>query len=328
MKTGNVAALHALLEPIRADLEEVEAELCRMMSASSLPLKALLDHVSLFAGKRLRPALTLLAGRLFGRVRPEHYRVGAIIELIHTATLIHDDILDESSMRRRMETVNRLVGNETAVLLGDYLFATGFKEAALFDDPFAARYLSGVVAVVCRGEILQVHHRHDFAMSEEVYLRIINEKTAALYAAALRCGAHFGDATREQSLALEGFGTRVGKAFQIIDDILDLTGEEATVGKSLGTDLEKAKMTLPLMRLRDVAGERDARRLQEVLHSGSADARPELLPLLEKYGAIESARATARELLAEAHDLLGTLPDVPERGHLHQVTDYVFSRDL
>ena len=273
------------------------------------------------------PVRTVLAGHLFGKVTAEHHTVGAIIEQIHTATLVHDDILDESAMRRRVETINSRVGNETAVLLGDYLFATCFKEAAALEDRFASRYLSEIVAIVCRGEILQVHHRHDFEMSESTYFRIIEDKTAALYAAALRCGAHFsgGDEAACDTLAL--FGTRVGSAFQIADDVLDLTGEETAVGKQLGTDLDKEKMTLPLLRLRDAADAADRARLREIIESHDAGARADVVVLLEKYGAIESAKRTASTLLEQAMEDLSTLPDRPERAMLRETAAYMLRRD-
>jgi len=319
--------LQSLLAPIRDDLAQVEGEIRRMLETHARPLERLLQHVSRFAGKRLRPALAMAAARLFGPVRPEHVTAAAIVELIHTATLVHDDILDESTMRRRVETINALVGSETAVLLGDYIFATCFKEAASLEDRFVSRYLSEVVAIVCRGEILQVHHRNDFDLDEETYFTIIEEKTAALYAAALRCGARLAGAGDEAEQALYTFGLKLGCAFQIVDDILDLTGEEEAVGKSLGTDLEKAKMTLPLLRLRDAAQEEDREHLRAVVRSGDGRARREVRPLLEKYGAIDAARATARKLVAEAEELLERLPAAPERDILARSAAYVLERD-
>jgi len=327
MATGTAAALDAVLEPVRGELLGVEAELQRMLRTRAEPLEALIAHVSRFSGKRLRPALALLAGRLFGALRPEHRTVGAIVELIHTATLVHDDILDESSMRRRVETVNRRVGNETAVLLGDFLFATAFKEAAALPDRFPARYLSEIVTVVCRGEVLQVHHRNDPDLPEETYFRVIEDKTAALYAAALRSGAVLAGAPPGQAATLEAFGLRLGCAFQIVDDILDLTGEEAAVGKSLGTDLEKAKMTLPLLRLRAKASPVDRARLREAIRAGTREAREALRPLLAEYDAVGSARATAEALVDEARGLLDALPASPERAALRQAADYVLARD-
>ncbi len=327
MSPTKAAALERLLAPLREDLDHVEAEIRRMTTSSAEPLQRLFDHLERFGGKRLRPALTVLAGRMFGEVTAAHHTVGAIIELIHTATLVHDDILDESAMRRRVETINSRIGNETAVLLGDYMFATCFKEAAALEDRFASRYLSEIVAIVCRGEILQVHHRHDFEMSESTYFRVIEDKTAALYAAALRCGAHIsgGDAAACDTLAR--FGTRVGSAFQIADDVLDLMGEESAVGKQLGTDLEKEKMTLPLLRLRDAADAADRERLREIIESHDAGARADVAVLLEKYGAVESAKRTAAILLEQAMDDLSSLPDCPEREMLRETAAYMLLRD-
>ena len=325
--TITAPALAALYRPIIEEMSTVEAEFRRMTSSKAPPLQALFRHVGQFGGKRLRPALTLLAGRICGSVTPEHCTVGAIVELIHTATLVHDDILDESKMRRRVETINRRVGNETAVLLGDYLFATCFKEAATLEDRFASRYLAEIVGIVCRGEILQVHHRNDLDLSEETYFRIIEDKTAALYSAALRCGAELSGASSEQSEALSSYGIKVGCAFQIIDDILDLTGEEEKVGKSLGTDLDKAKMTLPLLRLRDRATPKDRKRFEKAILSQDADRLRAVRSLLEEYGAVESAREKAEALVVEAREELRKLPDAPERELLVRVASYVIDRD-
>lgn len=327
MSVQAASALASLLRPLQADLARVEAEIVRMTSSPAEPVKELLDHVGRFSGKRLRPALTLTAGRMFGELLPAHFTVGAIVELIHTATLVHDDILDESGMRRRVETINRRVGNETAVLLGDYIFATCFKEAASLEDRFASRYLAEVVGIVCRGEILQIHHRHDVELSEKTYFRIIEDKTAALYAAALRCGAALGSAPAAQSAALQNFGTKMGTAFQIVDDILDLTGDESAVGKSLGTDLEKAKMTLPLLRLRDRATESDRRKVRAAILSSDPQERRSVLALLEEYAAVASARETAEALVADAQRELEALPPSAERKLLKGAAEYVLTRD-
>ena len=328
MRVGTPVSLEALTASIREDLEGVEHEIRRMLAVEQAPVQDLVEHIGRFSGKRLRPALTLLAGRMFGELTPAHRTVGAIVEIIHMATLVHDDILDESRMRRRVETVNERVGNETAVLLGDYLFATAFKEAAALEDRFPSRYLAEVVGVVCRGEILQIHHRHDFELSEATYFRIIEDKTAALYAAALRCGAYLSGAPEEQREALARFGMKMGSAFQVVDDILDLVGEEDRVGKSLGTDLEKEKMTLPLLRLlrRLPRPERD--RLRGEITEGEAErVRETLRPLLQEHRAVDSARETARELVQAAFTELHNVPDTPERTLLRQSAEYVLSRD-
>jgi len=327
MSDAKAALLEKLLAPLREDLVRVEAEITRMTTSESEPLEHLFRHLARFSGKRLRPAMTVLAGRMFRNVHGEHHSVGAILELIHTATLVHDDILDESALRRRVETINHRVGNETAVLLGDYLFATCFKEAAALEDRFASRYLSEIVAIVCRGEILQVHHRRDFEMGEDTYFRIIEDKTAALYAAALRSGAFLAGADEATCDKLALFGMRVGSAFQIADDVLDLTGTEEAVGKQLGTDLDKAKMTLPLLRLRDAASPEDRRRFEDAVLSADPESREAVKSLLLKYGAIESAQQTGVELLEAALADLATLPDVPEREMLRAIAAYMLQRD-
>ncbi|MHC4959658.1 MAG: polyprenyl synthetase family protein [Planctomycetota bacterium] len=327
MTARTVPVLQALFAPISSDLEYVEAEIGRMLATDAEPLQRLIGHVSRFSGKRLRPALTLMAGRICGVLNKDHFSVGAIVELIHTATLVHDDILDESAMRRRVETVNHRIGNETAVLLGDYIFSTAFKEAAALEDPFASRYLAEIVGVVCRGEILQVHHRNDFDLSESTYFRIIEDKTASLYAAALRCGAVLSGASAEQAEALRDFGLKIGCAFQIVDDILDITGEESAVGKSLGTDIDKSKMTLPLLRLRDRASESDRDRLRAIVLAHDEEQRNGLDELLEEYGAVESARATAHELVAQARARLEELPECVERDLLWRAAEFVLARD-
>ena len=327
MDLKTASPLARLLGPIRDDMDAVEAEITRMTSSSAPAMEALLRHVGRFAGKRLRPALTVIAGRMCGGVRAEHHTVGAIVELIHTATLVHDDILDESAMRRKVETISRRVGNETAVLLGDFMFATCFKEAAALEDRFSSRYLAEIVEVVCCGEILQVHHRHDVDMSEDTYFRIIEGKTAALYAAALRCGAQLSGAPVEHQQALANFGYRIGSAFQIIDDILDLTGREDAVGKSLGTDLEKAKMTLPLLRFRDRATAEDRARFAAVFGSDDAEERRQILPMLSDYGAVESARETADALVDSARTELRFFSEAPERTLLLDAAAYILGRD-
>jgi len=298
-----------------------------LLQTDSEPVRGYLEHLSKFGGKRLRPALVLLAGRMYGGITAQHESVAAIVEMIHLATLVHDDILDESAMRRGVDTVNRKVGNETAVLLGDYLFATAFREAARLEDRFPSEHLSDIVTIVCHGEMQQVFHRNDLEMTEKTYFEIIEGKTAVLYAAALRCGARLSGAPEDEAEALARFGLQFGSAFQIVDDILDLTGDEGVVGKSLGTDLDKAKMTLPLLRLRDKATAEDRAKLEDAIRSHDPKARMRVRPLLEKYGSIESARETADELVAQAREDLHRVPASADRDLLQQAAEFVLSRD-
>src|SRR5262249_40256168 len=207
------------------------------------------DHSSELRGKRLRPALVLLAGQACGGTRPAHPVVAAVVEMIHTATLVHDDILDEASVRRHAATVNAEWGNETAVLLGDYLFTHAFHLAASLDSTRACRWIGHATNKVCEGEMQQVHHRGDLDLDEAGYFAIIEGKTAELTAVSCRLGASSAGASDATVAGLERYGRNLGIAFQIADDVLDIWGDERVTGKSLGTDLEKQKLTLPIILL-------------------------------------------------------------------------------
>ena len=224
-------------------------ELAGDLRPDEASLSALVAHVAGYRGKQLRPALVFLAGKMFDGMGSAHYTCAKVVELIHTATLVHDDILDGASVRRSGATINELHGNEVPVLLGDYIYALAFRMAVSLDDPTCARVFSSAVRVVCQGEITQCLHRGDLDWDEERYFKVIREKTASLYAAACRAGGHYAGADAAQQDALWAFGEDLGVAFQIIDDCLDLTGEESVVGKSLGSDLSLGKLTLPMIHL-------------------------------------------------------------------------------
>ena len=191
----------------------------------------------------------LLSAKACGGIRPEHLTLAAMVEVIHTATLVHDDVLDEATIRRHLDTVNARWSNEVSVLLGDYLLARAICLASSLDDNFACRAISESARHMCEGELRQIESRGNYDLSEADYFEIIAGKTAALMACCCRLGAHYAGAEPAVCEALARYGHDLGVAFQIADDVLDLVGEEATVGKSLGTDLLKQKATLPLIRL-------------------------------------------------------------------------------
>ena len=208
-----------------------------------------MKHGFRLGGKRLRPALVLLSAQACGGIRPEHVPLAAMAELIHTASLVHDDVLDEATIRRHLDTINARWDNEASVLLGDYLFARAMCLASSLDDAFACRLISESARNMCEGELKQIESRGDYDLSESDYFEIIAGKTAALTACCCRLGAHYAGAEPAVCEALARYGHDLGVAFQIADDVLDLLGDEAAVGKSLGTDLRKQKATLPLIRL-------------------------------------------------------------------------------
>jgi len=320
-----------VLEPVRADLEAVGAAYGRILETHSPQMEEMVGHAARFTGKRLRPALTCIASRVVrGAVSADVASAAAIVELIHTATLVHDDVLDGASVRRKVATMNALWGVDTAVLLGDVLFSRAYLAAARLDDRYASVYLSEVVGEVLEGEIRQNRERHNLDLDESAYRTIIRGKTAALYEAALVVGSHYAGAPRDLVRALGAYRHHLGMAFQMIDDRLDLSGDEATVGKSLGTDLREGKTTLPVilwLKGRPARERADARALVEAAgHDEGAHRR--LVGMLEADGALAGAEAQARDEIAAAETALAAVPASPWKDILLTIAGYVVRRAL
>lgn len=314
--------------PVAAEMEALEQVIQSELSSDSAALSELVRHISRYSGKRLRPALVFLAARAAGRqVTHEHQKLAIIVELIHMATLIHDDILDHADLRRKVPTVNALHGNHVAVLLGDFVHAHAFAMSVELSTPDASRLLARVVKVVCKGEIQQIFDRFDFALGEESYLRIIEAKTAELYAAATELGAIYSGADERAVRALSDYGRNIGVAFQVIDDCLDLTGDEAVVGKSLGTDIESGKLTLPILRLRDRADEADRNRLLSIIQDdGIANRRARLMEEFDLGEALDYSFRRADDFIRAAMESLDVLPPSPARESLRGVAEFVLCR--
>jgi len=311
-------------------LGEVEA-IFEAQLASDLPaVNELCSHVERYRGKRLRPTLLLLSGLAAAGGDAErglargHRVLAAVVEMIHMATLVHDDVLDEAEIRRRGATVNRLRGNETAVMLGDYLISNAFHLCSSLGDPSLNLDLGGVTNTVCEGELLQLHHRDDLSIGEEIYLEIVRRKTASLVGACGRLGARLSGADLTVEAALDRFGVAAGIAFQIQDDLLDLQGAPEVVGKTLGRDLEKGKITLPtLLRLAEAppAGR------QAVLEAFATRDGARLRRILEESGAVEAARTRAEQFVVEAKMALVGIAASPARDLLDGLADAVIRRE-
>ncbi|MDX2017459.1 MAG: polyprenyl synthetase family protein, partial [Planctomycetota bacterium] len=242
---------------IARGLERVVDRFDEQLRSDLPPIARLVRHVERYRGKMLRPTLVLVGGLAAhpraAAAEPDailtdaHTTLGAVCEMVHMATLVHDDVLDEAETRRRGQTVNRLYGNEPAVMLGDYLIAASYRLCSSLPTPDAARAVAEAAVVTASGELLQLHHRDDLSLDEPTYFEIVRRKTGVLIATSCRLGGWASGAAEPALRALETFGTETGIAFQIQDDVLDLTGSESTVGKSVGKDLEKGKLTLPLL---------------------------------------------------------------------------------
>jgi octaprenyl-diphosphate synthase len=312
--------------PITGDLEEVERILARVLKNKYSRVAEVVEHVHHYRGKRLRPMLLLLTARACGRVNLAHHTLGAVVEMIHTATLVHDDVLDGACVRRRVATVNAVWGVQTSVLLGDYLFTHAFHLASTLEDVRACRLIGAATDRVCEGELCQVLQRGNLELSEAEYFDIIDGKTAELTACCCHLGALYSGAAPEVVQALARYGRAVGLAFQIADDLLDLVGEEKATGKSLGTDLEQQKLTLPLIYLLTHGGERLTNRVRQILSSADNHKREALRPCLIESGGLEYARRKAEELAAQARAELVCLPPSPCRSILEALTERVVHR--
>lgn len=319
--------LEQILAPVRAEIEQASEILTVELQGKSARMQELIGHVSRYRGKRLRSAQVLLVGKGFGKLTPAHPRVAAIIEMIHTATLVHDDILDEATMRRRLPSVNARWDTNTAVLLGDYIYAKAFSLSTRLDDQLASRTLSEVTKTVCQGEIDQIAHRYDFDLSETLYLEMIGAKTAALYAAACELGAAYASAPALAVQAMHRFGWNLGLAFQIVDDCLDLEGSEEIVGKSLGTDVNEGKLTLPILYLLAKASPAQRRRIEEIYRSpGLADRVGTLCAEFPVREGIEASLRRADGFIREALSDLAIMPSNPSRKSLETMAEYILSR--
>jgi octaprenyl-diphosphate synthase len=318
--------LAALYAPITAELAEAE-RIFQAEVGSRFPfVQQLVDHCADFRGKRLRPALVCLTGKACGRISEAHPILAAVVEMIHTATLVHDDVLDEALVRRHAATVNAEWGNETAVLVGDFLFTHAFHLAASLDSTRACRWIGHATNKVCEGEMQQVHHRGNLDLSESDYFTIIEAKTAELTAVSCRLGASYAGAPEPTVAALDRYGRHLGIAFQIADDVLDIWGEERITGKSLGTDLEKRKLTLPVIRLLKEIEPAAEATIRGWLSDGDANLRRRLRPLLEGSGALEYAWQCARQHAKQASDAVDCLADSDAKSVLRSLANYVVRR--
>lgn len=300
----------------------------RELASANPYLADILSHTRRFRGKRLRPMLLLLSAEATGGIRDEHVTLAAVIEMIHTATLVHDDVLDDAELRRHVATVNSRWNNSTSVLFGDYLFTHAFHLAASVGTTDACRMIGRATNIVCEGELTQVRQGGNLDLSEDEYLRIIEAKTGELCAVACRLGARYSDAGEAVADAMDRYGRQLGIAFQIADDVLDLAGTVRETGKTLGSDLAQMKMTLPLIRLLSSTSNGSTTRARELIAAADSAAEAELQSLLVSGGALASARKTALEFAEDARKGLRLLPDSEGRTLLEDVAEFAVCREF
>ncbi len=310
------------------ELREVEKIFYRELDSWHPYISDILRHATRFRGKRLRPILLLLSAKSTGGINDNHRVLAAVVEMIHSATLIHDDVLDEAKTRRHIVTVNSRWNTETSVLFGDYLFTHSFHLASSLESTLACRLIGRATNVICEGELSQIHERGNCDLSEECYFKIIDRKTAELCAICCRLGAHYGQMDEGVVKSLADYGRSLGIAFQIADDVLDLVGNEHETGKSLGTDLKKKKMTLPLIRLLERCSEQDTARIRDLLARPDDETWPQLAHYLDQSDAIEYSQLRAGEYAADAARHLDKLPDSTAKQLLEDIVHFVTQRSF
>jgi len=302
------AALKQAFELINSELYAVEERIRAQARAFDPAVEGYVAYTLETTGKRLRPAVALLAGGATGDIGPAHFDLAVVVELIHAATLVHDDILDGAEMRRGQPTVNAKWGNALSVLLGDCLFAHALKLGTGFRSSEAMRRIAEAASEVCSGEIVQTQRRFDLKLSVPDYYRIIEMKTGALFAVATELGAFLNEAAPSTIGAMRTFGLRFGTAFQIYDDVLDLAGDEADAGKTLGSDLRKGKLTLPILYLLQHTEPAERERTCTVILSGTDAEIGALVERAIEIGAVKFAVAAGRRMLREAQTQLKLVP--------------------
>jgi len=315
-----------LFAPVADEMQAVEGILQKELVSRYDGVNTLLQQGVRLSGKRLRPALLLLTASACGKINQAHLLLAAVLEMIHTATLVHDDVLDEATLRRHHATVNALAGNEASVLLGDFLFSHSFFLASTLENTFACQRIGRTTNRVCEGEMRQIYSRGNYDLTEAEYLQIIEAKTAQLCACCCELGAHYAGAdVRRQRLCFD-YGRNLGIAFQIFDDVLDLVGDQDRTGKSLGTDLDQEKLTLPFIRL--LATSNATRRAEIIarMHRPAPESRRELTDLLQSSGSLKYARHTAGRYAETAQELLGGLPASPAQQALRHLASFVVAR--
>lgn len=310
-------------ELINTHLYSVEERIRAQVRAFDPALEGYVDYVCGSSGKRLRPALALLAGGATGRITSSHVDLAVILELIHIATLVHDDIMDGAELRRDQPTANAKWGNAISVLLGDALFAHALRLATNFSDAEISRRIADSAVEVCTGEIVQTQRRYDLKLSTLDYYRIIEQKTASLFAAACELGAFLSETSPAHIGALRQFGLKLGTAYQVYDDCVDLVGDEEEIGKTLGSDLRKGKLTLPLILLLQDARGDEHQALSSLILNENDGNHGRIVALLEEKGVLGQTAEAARRLVTEALDYLAPLEDNRFTAGLRGIAEYL-----
>jgi len=320
------ASLEAIRAPIAEDLRHVDEVIRRRLQSDVVLIRTIAQYIVGAGGKRLRPALVLLAARAFGEGENARHELAAVIEFIHTATLLHDDVVDESRLRRGRGTANATFGNAAAVLVGDFLYSRAFQMMVGVGSMRIMSLLADATNTIAEGEVLQLINVHDADVDEKRYLEVVRRKTAKLFEAAARLGGVLGGVAPEVEDALAAYGLHLGTAFQLIDDVLDYSGDTAAIGKSLGDDLAEGKPTLPLIRAMASGTADETALVRRAIVEGGRDHFPRVLEAIRRTGALDYARAAAMSEAEAAQLALRPLAASAARDSLLELAAFSVTR--
>ena len=318
--------LEQLYALIGSDMKAVDAVIRDRLHSDVVLVRQVAEYIIGAGGKRMRPALVLLAAGAMGYTGRHHHDLAAVVEFIHTATLLHDDVVDESALRRGRGTANAMFGNAASVLVGDFLYSRAFQMMVSMDSMRVMQVLSDATNIIAEGEVLQLMNCHDADVDEARYMQVIHYKTAKLFEAAAQLGAIVAGATPAQEAALAAYGMHLGTAFQLVDDVLDYSGEEADTGKHIGDDLAEGKPTLPLIYVMQHGTEAQASCVRNAIEQGGRDDFPAVLAAIRASGALDHARQRAEREAALARAAISELEASNYKNALLQLSLFAVER--
>jgi octaprenyl-diphosphate synthase len=321
------SAQNLLIQPIAADLNAVDTVIRQKLHSEVALVNQIADYIISAGGKRIRPVLVLLMANAYGYRGTDHHQLAAVVEFIHTATLLHDDVVDESSLRRGRKTANALFGNAASVLVGDFLYSRAFQMMVSVGDIRIMQILADATNVIAEGEVLQLLNMHDPDVSEERYTQVIRSKTAKLFEAAAQLGTLIAGASEEQIEAAAEYGRSLGTAFQLIDDVLDYSGQADDIGKNVGDDLREGKATLPLIYLMEHGTAEQRELVRSCIENGDEQHFEAVLQAVTTSGALDYTKRKAEEASARATASIATLPDTPFKEALLKLSEFAVHRN-
>jgi len=319
-------ALNPIQSSISLEMQAVDTVIRSSLYSEVSLINTIGEHIINGGGKRLRPALVLLSSGLFSPIQPPHHQLAAIVEFIHTATLLHDDVVDESAMRRGKSTANHLFGNAASVLVGDFLYSRAFQMMVQLKNMRVMEILSEATNVIAEGEVLQLLNIHNAEVTEQQYLKVIHYKTAKLFEAAMRLGAVINQASKQDEDALALYGMKLGTAFQLVDDVLDLSGDHNAIGKNLGDDLSEGKPTLPLLYAIQNSSPQQANALRKAIKSGGLGDLDSVLAAVRATQANEYVLGVAKQESLEGCSAIAHFPDSIYKQSLLDLADFAVTR--